>query len=65
MQFNSLLNKFLVEYNASPIEGIAYEQCYIVEKKEFHYVVLDDKVLNGFKTIKEAKEFIDSINSGC
>lgn len=63
--FNELLNKFLVEYNASPIEGIAYEQCFIVEKKGYHYIMLDNKIVKGFKTIREAQQYIDSINSGC
>lgn len=65
MRFNSLLNKFLVEYNSNLIEGIAYEQCFILEKNDFHYISLDGKIVKGFKTIKEAKEYIDTINSGC
>ena len=65
MRFNSLLNKLLEEHNATPIEGIAYEQCFIVEKKGFYYVFLNNRIVHHGKTIQEMKEYINSINSGC
>jgi len=67
MRFNSLLNKFLVEYNSTPIEGISYQQYFIVEKKGYYYIFNEpnDKIIGSSKTIKEARERIDSIVSGC
>jgi hypothetical protein len=67
MQFNYLLNKFLAEYNAPPIEGIIYEQYSIVEKKGFYYLFNEkrNKILGSAKTVKQVKELADTINSGC
>jgi len=67
MRFNSLLNKFLVEHNSTPIEGISYQQYFIVEKKGYYYIFneFNNKIIGSSKTIKEAKERVDSIVSGC
>ena len=67
MRFDSLLNKFLAEYNAQPIEGIIYEQYSIVEKKGFYYLFNENrsKILGSGKTVKQVKELADTINSGC
>jgi hypothetical protein len=67
MRFDSLLNKFLTEYNAQPIEGIIYEQYSIVEKKGFYYLFNENrsKILGSGKTVKQVKELADTINSGC
>lgn len=67
MRFDSLLNKFLTEYNSQPIEGIIYEQYSIVEKKGFYYLFNEkrNKILGSGKTVKQVKELADTINSGC
>jgi hypothetical protein len=67
MRFDSLLNKFLIEYNAQPIEGIIYEQYSIVEKNGFYYLFNEkrNKILGSGKTINQVKELADTINSGC
>jgi hypothetical protein len=67
MRFNGLLNKLLEEYNAQPIEGIDYQQYSIVEKKGFYYIFNEDrrKIIGSGKTIKEVRELIDTIVSGC
>jgi len=67
MRFDSLLNKFLTEYNAQPIEGIIYEQYSIVEKKGFYYLFSENrsKILGSGKSVKQVKELADTINSGC
>jgi len=67
VRFNDTLNKFLLEYNAQPIDGVIYEQFNIIEKKEFFYVFSEDKsrIIWSGKTLREAKEFINSVNSGC
>lgn len=67
MRFDSVLNKFLVEYNAQPIEGVIYEQYSIVEKKGFYYLFNEkrNKIIGSGKTVKHVKELADTINSGC
>lgn len=67
MRFDSVLNKFLVEYNAQPMEGVIYEQYSIVEKKGFYYLFNEkrNKILGSGKTVKQVKELADTINSGC
>jgi len=67
MAFRELLNKYLEECNASPIDGILYEQYNIVEKKGYYYIfnLKENKIIGSGKTLKEVKETIDSINSGC
>ena len=67
MRFDAVLNKFLVEYNAPPVEGVIYEQYSIVEKKGFYYLFNEkrNKILGSGKTVKQVKELADTINSGC
>lgn len=67
MRFNSLLEKYLIEYNSNIIEGILYEQFNIVEKKGFYYIFNEkrDRIIKSCKSFQEAREYIDSINSGC
>ena len=67
MRFDAVLNKFLVEYNTSPVEGVIYEQYSIVEKKGFYYLFNEkrNKILGSAKTVKQVKELADTINSGC
>lgn len=65
MAFIDVLNKYLEEYNAPPIEGVMYEQYNICEKKGFYYIFEKTKLVASTKTFNEAKELIDSINSGC
>jgi len=65
MAFKDLLNKYLEEYNAPPIEGISYEQFNICENKGFYYIFENTKLIASTKTLKEARELVDTINSGC
>ena len=67
MAFNDLLNKYLLEHNSNPIEGIIYEQYNIVEKKGFYYIfnLKENKIIGSGKSIRDVKEKIDTINSGC
>jgi hypothetical protein len=63
--FTDLLNKYLEEYNASPIEGVIYQQYNICEKKGIYYISEGNRIIRSTKTLKEAKELVDSITSGC
>jgi len=65
MAFIDVLNKYLEEHNSPPIEGVRYEQFNICEKKKYYYIFEKTKLIASTKTFKEAKELIDSINSGC
>lgn len=65
MTFTDILNKYLEEYNAPPIEGVMYEQFNICEKKGFYYIFEQSRLVASTKTLKQAKELVDSIISGC
>ena len=67
MRFDTILNKYLEEYNANPIEGIMYEQFNIVEKKGFYYLLntKENKIKGSAKSLEKAKELVNTINSGC
>ena len=65
MAFTDLLNKYLKEYNASPIEGVSYLQYNICEKKGYYLIMEESRIVGSTKTLKEAKELVDSITSGC
>lgn len=63
--FHDVLNKYLQHYGSSMVEGIMYEQFTIAEKNSTYYIFENNKIINHAKTLKEAKQLIDSINSGC
>lgn len=63
--FIDILNKYLEYYNARQSLGVVYEQFEIAEKNGTYYIFDNGKIINYKKTLKEAKELIDSINSGC
>jgi len=67
MRFNDILNKYLIDYNSQPLEGIIYEQYNIVEKKGFFYILdrKQNRIIGSGKTVSEVKEKINSIISGC
>jgi hypothetical protein len=66
--FNNLLSKYLADYNSNMVvdeRSIMYEQFIITEKKGAHYIFLQDKIIGHTKTLIEAKQRCDTINSGC
>jgi hypothetical protein len=65
MVFVDQLNHILEHYNASPIEGIRYEQYTLLEFNGIVIIKEDSKDLAVVDSIKQAKELCDSINSGC
>lgn len=65
MTFNGLLNKYLQEYNAAPIAGICYEQYHICKMQEVYCVFEQTVLVASAPTLKQARELIDTINSGC
>ena len=67
-QFNNLLKKYLMEHNSNMIIdecSVAHEQFIITEKKGAHYIFLQNKIVAHAKTLVEAKQLCDTINSGC
>ena len=67
-QFNSLLKKYLTDYNSNvTIDecSVIYEQYIITEKKGYYYLFLNNKIIGSAKTLVEAKQRCDTINSGC
>jgi len=67
-QFNNLLRKYLVDYNSNlAIDecSVAYEQYIITEKKGYYYLFLNNKIIGSAKSLVEAKQRCDAINSGC
>lgn len=62
--FDIALEKHLSSLDS---EFNSYQQYFITEKKGFFYVFNEqkNKILGSRKTINEAKEFIDTICSGC
>jgi hypothetical protein len=65
MVFVDRLNHLLESYNASPIEGIRYEQYTLLEFNGVVIVKENNIDLAVVDSIKHAKELCDSINSGC
>lgn len=63
--FNEKLNKYLQMFSAASIEGIMYEQYQIAEKNGTYYIFEHNKIINHAKTLQQAKELINTINSGC
>ena len=63
--FVDLINKHLRELNHPGVEGIDYEQYRIVEKKSFHYIFENNKIIGSAQTLIKAKELINTIVSGC
>lgn len=63
--FVDLINKHLRELNHPEVEGIHYEQYRIVEKKGFHYIFENNKIIGSAQTLIKAKELINTIVSGC
>lgn len=63
--FVDLINKHLKELNHPGVEGIHYEQYRIVEKKGFHYIFENNKIIGSAQTLIKAKELINTIVSGC
>ena len=66
--FNNLLKKYLTDYNSNlTIDecSVMHEQFIITEKKGAHYIFLQDRIIGHAKTLVEAKQHCDTINSGC
>jgi hypothetical protein len=42
-----------------------YEQYVITEKKGYYYLFLNNKIIGSAKSLVEAKQRCDTINSGC
>ena len=65
MRFIDRLNLYLKEVNAQPIESIAYEQYAIRCESNKFFVYEKDRLLIESKSLQKAKEYINSIVSGC
>ena len=65
MAFKDLLNKYLQEHNAPPIAGISYEQFNICETKGVYCIFEQTQHVASTETLQQARELIDTINSGC
>jgi hypothetical protein len=66
--FNNLLKKYLVDYNSNLIIdecSVMHEQYVITEKKGYYYLFLNNKIIGSAKSLVEAKQRCDTINSGC
>lgn len=67
-QFNNLLKKYLADYNSDVVvdeTSVMYEQYVITEKKNCYYVFLNNRIISSAKSLVEAKQLCDTINSGC
>lgn len=67
-QFNNLLKKYLADYNSDAAVdecSVMYEQYIITEKKGYYYLFLNNKIIGSAKSLVEAKQRCDTINSGC
>jgi hypothetical protein len=66
--FNNLLSKYLAEYNSKVVIdecSVVHEQYVITEKKGYYYLFLNNKIIGSAKSLVEAKQRCDTINSGC
>jgi len=66
--FNNLLKKYLTDYNSNlTIDecSVMHEQFVITEKKGAYCIFLQDRIIGHAKTLVEAKQYCDSVNSGC
>ena len=66
--FNNLLRKYLADYNSDihvEESSVVYEQYIITEKKGYYYLFLNNKIIGSAKSLVEAKQRCDTINSGC
>ena len=66
--FNNLLRKYLADYNSDVCveeSSVVYEQYVITEKKGYYYLFLNNKIIGSAKSLVEAKQRCDTINSGC
>jgi len=63
-KINSLFKQFGLEMEE---EWIVYENFFIIEKNKFFYLFNEkkDKIIASGKTIKDLKEKVNSIISGC
>jgi hypothetical protein len=65
IQFNAILEKCYKELDCELSSGIAYAQYTIIEEQGLFKVVDNARIVGSTKTIKEARELCDTINSGC
>jgi hypothetical protein len=66
--FNNLLSKYLSDYNSNVVIdecSVVHEQYVITEKKGYYYLFLNNKIIGSAKSLVEAKQRCDTINSGC
>ncbi len=66
--FNNLLKKYLADYNSNVVIdecSVVYEQFIITDKKGAYYLFLNNKIIGSAKSLVEAKQRCDTINSGC
>ena len=67
-RFNNLLKDYLADYNSDIVvdeTSVMYEQYFITEKKGYFYLFLNSRIIGSAKTLVEAKQRCDTINSGC
>lgn len=65
MKFTALINGELNRLGKPSIEGIRYEQFCLVEYKNQIKIVEGKREIAVVETYQQAKELIDTINSGC
>jgi len=65
IQFNAILEKCYKQLDCELSSGTAYAQYTIIEEQGLFQVVDNARIVGSTKTIKEAKELCDTINSGC
>ena len=65
IQFDAILEKCYKQLDRELSSGIAYAQYTIIEEQGLFQVVDNARIVGSTKTIKEARELCDTINSGC
>jgi len=65
VKFATLINDELKRLGKSPIEGVCYEQFCLVENNENIMIFEGKRHIATVHSIREARELIDTINSGC
>lgn len=65
IQFDAILEKCYKQLDYELSSGTAYAQYTIIEEQGLFQVVDNARIVGSTKTIKEAKELCDTINSGC
>ena len=65
IQFDAILEKCYKQLDCELSSGVTYAQYTIIEEQGLFMVMDNARIVGSTKTIKEAKELCDTINSGC